>query len=161
MKICRICKLEKDDACFRVDRGYVRGECKMCAAKQRQEHYAADPAKYSKIARDWSKANPEKRNATKRAWTAKNRGRVAVHVRKVNYGMPEWDFKLLLDAQSHRCAICESVLSATPRAVHVDHCHASGKVRGILCSHCNNILGRAQDSVSVLEKAIIYLQKSR
>jgi len=44
--------------------------------------------------------------------------------------------------------------------LYVDHCHSSGKVRGLLCHHCNTALGKFQDSVEVLSSAIDYLRKN-
>ena len=43
---------------------------------------------------------------------------------------------------------------------HIDHCHRTGKVRGILCSKCNVALGQVKDSVDQLKKLIVYLEKS-
>jgi len=43
----------------------------------------------------------------------------------------------------------------------VDHCHVSGKIRGLLCFHCNSSLGKMKDSVEILQNAIDYLKKNR
>lgn len=45
-------------------------------------------------------------------------------------------------------------------AVHVDHCHTTNDIRGLLCRHCNLLLGHAKDRVVVLQAAIRYLRKS-
>jgi len=55
------------------------------------------------------------------------------------------------------CAICKTNL--TNKKVHIDHCHSSGKVRGILCELCNKGLGQFKDNINSLENAIIYLKE--
>lgn len=42
--------------------------------------------------------------------------------------------------------------------MHIDHCHATGKIRGVLCSNCNMSIGGFKESISSLEKAIKYLK---
>ena len=87
------------------------------------------------------------------AW-AKRDGR---HVNlKRKYGLSEGGFNTLLDSQGGGCAIC----GATPDRFHVDHCHHSNKVRGILCSGCNTGLGKLGDSVEGLKKALAYLERA-
>lgn len=57
--------------------------------------------------------------------------------------------------QSGKCLICNEI----PKRLVVDHCHTSGKVRGLLCDHCNTGLGRFKDSPELLMAAIRYLKK--
>ena len=74
--------------------------------------------------------------------------------------------RALWEAQGGTCALCETPLeldSTQPGqadVVHVDHCHSTKDVRGLLCRHCNLLLGHAKDRVVVLEAAIRYLHKS-
>lgn len=74
------------------------------------------------------------------------------------YGMTKQDVDSMLDKQSHKCAICESSLLAS---YHIDHCHNTGKVRGMLCSKCNQALGLLQESKSLFEKALAYIEGHR
>ena len=84
-------------------------------------------------------------------------GRKSEHRRRLKrYGLSEDAYADLLTQQNNRCAICSTPL-VTGRHCHVDHCHTTGKVRGLLCSHCNLMLGHAKDSVEILQKAIKYL----
>lgn len=82
------------------------------------------------------------------------------------YRLTEEQFVELHINQHRRCAICEVELciavDTAPGAFKacVDHDHATGHIRGLLCSPCNNMLGRAQDDTIVLENAILYLHNS-
>lgn len=71
------------------------------------------------------------------------------------YGLtPEGEARLY-EEQSHRCAICRD--PPGPRGFHLDHCHATGVVRGLLCPPCNVGLGQFRDSPGRLWGAIDYL----
>lgn len=71
-----------------------------------------------------------------------------------NYGIGVAEYNALLHKQGGACAICKS----TPKgALAVDHCHDSGAVRGLLCTSCNNGLGRFRDDPDRLLSAATYL----
>ena|ERR1035437_7143192 len=76
-----------------------------------------------------------------------------------NYGLTIEEYNDRLKSQEHRCAICGINASALSVALHVDHCHETGIVRGLLCGRCNLGLGQFEDSQSRLELAIKYLEK--
>lgn len=61
----------------------------------------------------------------------------------------------MLSAQGERCEICGCALELSK--AHVDHCHATSVIRGILCTRCNSLLGMARDSSETLQRAIAYL----
>lgn len=62
----------------------------------------------------------------------------------------------MFNDQEGLCAICRRQIGFT-RETHVDHCHLTGKVRGLLCSGCNRALGGAEDNVETLRRMIAYL----
>lgn len=62
----------------------------------------------------------------------------------------------MLAAQNNRCGICEKIFSGPP---YVDHDHATGKVRALLCNRCNLGIGHFYDDPALLQRAISYLQK--
>jgi len=73
----------------------------------------------------------------------------------------EYDVYLnMLKTQKYRCAICNVEESKLNRKLHVDHCHITGKIRGLLCGNCNRALGYIKDNVKSLSKAIVYLNKN-
>ncbi|MFB9473832.1 endonuclease VII domain-containing protein [Nonomuraea salmonea] len=69
------------------------------------------------------------------------------------YGITEDDFERMLARQGGLCAICQAV-----PGTFVDHCHATGRVRGVLCFNCNNGLGHFTDNLVLLELAALYLE---
>ena len=71
------------------------------------------------------------------------------------YGMSLRDFDLMLAQQRGVCAVCGE---QPARRLCVDHCHATGKVRGLLCSPCNLAIGQFKDSPARLRKAAAYIE---
>jgi len=83
---------------------------------------------------------------------------------KSKYGMTLDEYDKLFEAQNGVCAICgkPEIWKHQGGAVcrlAVDHSHKSGKVRGLLCHHCNLLLGNAKDSIQILKSATKYLKK--
>lgn len=89
----------------------------------------------------------------------KNRERLRAHARKWQYGITEFEYNRLLDTQGFRCAICGTAECEDTRRFRlaVDHCHTTGRIRGLLCNTCNRGIGFFKDDVGVLAKAIAYL----
>lgn len=77
---------------------------------------------------------------------------------KRNYGITPEDYNEMFEAQEGCCAICSTHQVSMKHKLHVDHCHKTGKVRGLLCKNCNLALGNFQDSTKLLLKAIQYLE---
>lgn len=77
------------------------------------------------------------------------------------YGITLEQYQKLLDKQQSRCAIC---LTDDPKGrgdkLHVDHCHTTGSIRGLLCGKCNTGLGLFNDNINILRNAIKYLEGS-
>ncbi len=69
------------------------------------------------------------------------------------------DYAEMLAAQAHACAIC-GVRPDDARNLVVDHCHATGAVRGLLCEACNGGLGFFRDRPERLERAAAYLRRA-
>lgn len=74
------------------------------------------------------------------------------------YGLAPGDFEDLLVRQENSCAVCRKVFVSRP---HVDHDHATGAVRGLLCGPCNRALGLFYDREENLLAAVDYLRRSR
>ena len=73
--------------------------------------------------------------------------------RKFNLSLEE--YQVLLERQNGVCGICKNKCT---RELAVDHCHITGRVRGLLCNNCNRGIGHLRDSIDVLSAAITYLK---
>ena len=110
---------------------------------KKRDQYRNDPlvrAKCIEHASRWTAANPEKRRAQ--------------HLRK--YGLTLDCYGKMLKKQGGKCAICLT----EPKRFHIDHCHATSKVRGLLCESCNLGLGKFYDNPESLKRAAVYLRAS-
>lgn len=74
------------------------------------------------------------------------------------YGITKEQYDELLAFQNNKCAICGKTQEPDGRRLAIDHCHTTGKVRGILCNNCNNGLGSFGDNIEGMLKAIEYLK---
>lgn len=74
------------------------------------------------------------------------------------YGLTLEEFESMREAQGGKCKICgKDEKEEYYGTLHVDHCHTTGKVRGLLCKGCNHGLGNFMDSVELMKKGIDYL----
>jgi len=132
---CRTCGIVKPLEAFGQyrNRGKVqwRRECKACRS-------AAESAKYHGCA---------ERRATAKANTHRSRLQRC-------YSMTPEDLTRMQREQDDKCLICKQ----KPDTLHIDHCHSTGAVRGLLCGTCNRGLGLFKDNPAYLQQAIYYLQ---
>jgi hypothetical protein len=80
------------------------------------------------------------------------------------YGMTTEDYQKLFNKQNGVCAICNKRESAKSnggyiKSLAVDHCHTTGKIRGLLCQDCNLGIGKLKDDVALVEAALNYLKE--
>lgn len=73
------------------------------------------------------------------------------------YNITLKDFNTMMENQNHRCEICDAHQKDCNKVFNVDHCHITGKVRGLLCSTCNLAIGRMNDDKELFIKAVEYL----
>ena len=145
-KQCSKCREEKSLSAFGRSPRYRdghRGQCIKCRATYNTAYGVA-----------WRKANPA---YYKTSTEVTRRRRIELRLR---FRLTEADWQGMLDAQQDRCAICHT---DKPKGrwstFHVDHCHNTGRVRGLLCQHCNTTLGRVRDDVTVLRAMIAYIER--
>ena len=175
MKKCTKCRQEKSFDNFykrkRSKSGY-RSQCKSCEhekhliwAKAHPESIKAKNLAYREANKDiikdkkntWYEANTEKAKAKSVAWKKANPNRHRSSRLKQRYGIMLEQYDAMLLAQNSCCAICQQHTSKLDKPLHVDHCHLTGKIRGLLCRKCNLALGNFEDNVDFLRSGIIYL----
>jgi hypothetical protein len=132
-----------------------RGECISCAKVVRRSWYEANREKSIANVKQWQQDNASRLSEYRRQYNArperKRAMREAYYQR--TYGISADEFDALLEKQGGVCAICAG---ADPK--HLDHDHATGAIRGILCVNCNHGLGKFFDDVELLERAVAYLR---
>ena len=145
VKRCPRCEQEKFSSAFGKDKSKKTGlssYCLDCVNANRKIHYAKNPAKEKHKLTEYYKFNKEKFRA---------------YSLKALYGVSAEKYKEMQAQQGHMCQICKTHESNLKRKLFADHCHETGKVRGLLCQYCNTMLGNAKDNVLVLQSAINYL----
>jgi len=125
---------------------------------------AANPEKVKAIQRAYKQRNAEKIAEVKKAWRKANpeKHREANQRWQMNRRMKKCDFDAMLADQGGLCAICKTDKAFSGggdnRRFAIDHCHATGVIRGLLCGNCNRMLGLAKDIPSVLRRAADYVE---
>jgi hypothetical protein len=114
-------------------------------------------------AKEYAKRNKDKLKAKHERYRRSGRAKDVMLQR--NYNISLEHYEQMLKAQDGKCAIClreESSrhnLSKEIKELSVDHCHTTGKVRGLLCTNCNFGIGKFEDCPELLQKAIEYLNR--
>ena len=169
LKVCSVCKkaLLLSQYYTRKRAGGVkvpRSFCKSCSIK-------------SVVA--WGKKNPEKKKCNQAKYSKRHRGKIDSGIetwRNANpdkmqqyafngykkhlerkFGITIQGYDDMYIQQGGRCAICGAHQSELRKRFCVDHCHSSGKVRGLLCDRCNTSIGKFEHNIALLKNAIKYL----
>lgn len=114
----------------------------------------------------WSeKIQSADKAARQREWRKRNIEKATGYDLKRRFGLSIAQYEAMADTQNGVCAICKQPERSLdkdggPRRMPVDHCHTTGKVRGLLCTACNRALGLFKDSPDILASAISYLNNS-
>lgn len=143
--------------------------CKKCTLEQKRKYRASNQGKKARQverkkyrtknrarlcakARAYRKAHPDKAKKRNKPYNPVVNRLAQV---KARYGLDPKEYQDLVTRHNNQCAICGS----DDRLV-VDHCHDTGKVRGLLCAKCNSGLGFLGDDLESLLKAVAYLRAS-
>ena len=141
LKTCSKCKVEKPLADFSrraASRDGLEFRCRPCNQAAKKAYRAAYPDRIRERNRRYQRSGDYYR-----------RRRLSA------YGITLEEYNTMLAAQGGGCAICGNPPGA--RSLHVDHDHATGEVRGLLCIGCNVALGGFRDDPELLARAIDYL----
>ena len=148
---CVECLQWKPLEAFHQDRSQVNGRnrrCKECRNARNREHVARNRERRAETMTRWRRDNPERYLAAQRACKLRS------------YGLTAEAYDQLFAAQDGRCAICGDA-ERDGWDLAVDHDHASGCVRGLLCRKCNVGIGLLRDDARVVSAAAAYLLRSQ
>jgi hypothetical protein len=115
----------------------------------------------------WMAENKDKVKKQQNKYDSTNKKRTLYRWKRYlykNFNLTIEQYKKMFLEQNNTCLICkkhESRLAYKKNIkakLCVDHCHKTGKIRGLLCWRCNGLLGMAQDTIPILEEAINYLK---
>lgn len=139
MKTCSVCKQDKPLSDFYMDKRRQKplSRCKPCGVINSRQYRAKNPSL------EKNRYQRDRRVVRERHLLRK-------------YGVCLSSYELMFESQEGACAICRKTQK---RSFDVDHCHATGKVRGLLCSNCNRMIGHAGDRIAILQEAAAYLAK--
>jgi len=129
-----------------------RCRCEACKAAYRAYISARRPRQNELARANYYKHHAERRKAANA--NAKPRRDERSRWLRRAYGLTEAEVEALFENQGRKCAICEVTES---RIWHLDHDHATGHIRGVLCIRCNCGIGYLRDDPELLRKAAAYL----
>ena len=139
-KVCRDCREPKPLDQFPLQKGGRLGRhplCKPCRAAQERRRYERDRE------RILARKRIDEKYMRRARWRALER----------KYGLEQHEYEAMFVAQRGCCAICD----LRPALLYVDHCHETGRVRGLLCSNCNFAVGELLNDPRLCEAAADYL----
>lgn len=147
MKTCAKCGEDKPATPeYFVRNGKVlHSYCRPCYRAYRTQWREDNLDRARKAEREWRARNPDKIKA-------KSEARATARL-----GMPPEAYDNMLEAQYGECCICTLPAEDNGKRLAIDHDHASGQVRGLLCSECNLALGLFKDDPGIVLAAAVYL----
>lgn len=121
--------------------------------KNRTTTLAQDKAKYA--------ADPEAKKAASRAYYSRPEVKARARDRWLikEYGITLAEYEQMSAAQGHVCAACGGPPTGTSLGLVVDHCHDTGRVRGLLCSKCNSALGLLDDDAAKVQGLLRFISQ--
>jgi hypothetical protein len=135
--------------------GVIRTSCPKCGSTDIGTRNRCNPCRARASRVEWHANLAVSREANRvriKQWRAENPDKVQAQDRRRRYNVTPEDVARMRTEQSDRCAIC-----GDPSPDCVDHCHATKRVRGLLCRRCNAGLGQFRDRPEILHAAIAYL----
>lgn len=156
MKNCSKCGTPKPPEAFYRRGAGRQNQCIECSKSAAKEWYAANPEYRRTKAKDWRQANPD----YVREYRKTNRRDIYLTESARKYGITREQFAQMLERQSEKCATCFRAFDWDDKQAkpHIDHCHKTGKIRGLLCNGCNSALGIINENIETLSNLIEYLK---
>ena len=138
---CTKCLLEKDLINFPVEKnGRIRNQCKKCR---------------NVLVRKWQLNNKDKIKILTKRYYETNKNKVLFSAIERKYGITEVQYNEMLHSQNNVCITCGETNGR--KKLIVDHCHNTGKIRGLLCDSCNRSIGLLKENIITMKNIINYL----
>jgi hypothetical protein len=168
MKKCSSCNISKTLDSFGKDNRIkcgLKASCKDCVSMKAKKNYLKNKYKRIEYIKNWTKNNPDKVKRTRKKWHSKESNKLKTfdyHLRRT-YGINLEKYNSLLIEQNYCCKICNLNVNELKSRLAVDHNHETEKIRGLLCTNCNQGLGsfKADIGIELLEKAVRYIVNTR
>jgi len=152
MKTCRTCKIDKsldNFYKFKKSKDGLEYRCKECCNVR---------------SRAYQLKNPDKTRSRNRKWLRLNRVKSKGYKLKASYDLTMENYNKMLIEQNGVCAVCKNPENTKHRSgctnrLSVDHNHTTGKIRQLLCTRCNSLIGMSKENISTLLAAVDYLRK--
>jgi len=161
MKICSKCGNEKPLSEYykKYDtKDGLKNHCKTCSKIQNKQQYLKNRENRLEKQCQYYLKNSEHVKEYGKNWRKRNREYCKEYDLHRHYNLTKIEFEKILIDQNFKCAICNEIL-VPGKQTHIDHCHNSMKVRGILCHRCNTGIGLFKESIYNLKEAIKYIEK--
>ena len=129
----------------------------MSTKEWNKRYYQKNREKIIERSKKYNQENSEKAAEYQKRYREKNEDKVWARHLKRSYDLTKETYQTIYEEQEGKCALCRRL----PKKICVDHCHKTGKVRGLLCSECNVGLGKLGDNIEALQRAIEYLKKAQ
>ena len=127
--------------------------------KYQKEYYLKNKNKLLEYRKNFYLDNKEISIKRSKTWAENNKRQRKHNVLMSTYKITIDDFEKMLHEQDYKCFCCSTEHSDLKNGLYVDHCHTTGKVRGLLCPTCNLAIGYAKDNIELLTNMIKYLQR--
>ena len=126
----------------------------------KKRYREANREKIKQKQREYYQRNKEQLKTWQKEYKKTPQGKLSQRYRHIKhrYGLNKDDYLAMLEKQNNACAICLNPETIENSILCVDHCHTTGKVRGLLCRMCNSALGKFQDDLLNLKRAVAYLE---
>ena len=163
MKNCSKCRTEKALSDFvkqSTRKGGLHPWCASCRSEYRKENRKVESERVNAYNKRKRRENPEKVRAYARSRYAANKKTYWGSHIKQKFGISVAQYEAMYRAQNGVCGICEG-LNINGQRLGIDHDHATGKIRDLLCSRCNTAIGLARENPSILIKAAAYIEKHK
>ena len=158
MKVCNKCLEEKPIECFHNRGDRKRATCKECDRKKNREYYETYRERILTRNKEYRGRSLEQISENKARYYRENKEVILEKMAAKDFGITVEEVR---DLRKLPCRICGTEKCKSGRAIAIDHCHETGRIRGVLCANCNTGIGLLNDSPELLRNAASYLEENQ